>query len=286
MLSSVLGASGLSQGGQPTNLGVVNPYMPDQKSSNVPWKIVDEFNSTYWSGQNVRVFANDIRLPETTQVSYQIIEQVKPHYGYASYVPDKMVQGQRLVVGEITMNFKREGYLLSLLAELAKDSWVQADPKQNNTGVALSLTQYGLVSEQAKADIKAGKYKGDSLSAIVASLKEKENASLNTPESSIDVAGAGPVFYTKPSGFDLSVVTGGDIRNYRTLRFNGVDSISGSITKNSDNSNSNNLGSGIRLISVYIGSSSKSINDDGRPIMETLSFQAKTIQLLSLAEID
>lgn len=80
-----------------------------------PWHLVDEYNSTYWSGLDANVFFNGIHIEEIVQIQYQVVESVTPYYGYAYYTAQRMHRGQRIISGNFLINFKQSGYLFGLL---------------------------------------------------------------------------------------------------------------------------------------------------------------------------
>lgn len=97
------------------------PSITNETYYREPWHLVDEFNSTYWSGLDANVFIGDIFVEEIVQVQYQIVEQVTPYYGYANYTAQRMHRGQRVISGSFLLNFKQSGYLFSLINTLTTD---------------------------------------------------------------------------------------------------------------------------------------------------------------------
>lgn len=85
-----------------------------------PWHIIDEFDSTYWSGLDVSIYAGPYLLDEVVNLSFQVAEQVIPYYGYAHYTAQRMHRGQRLITGTFTINFKQSHYLLKVLDKLSE----------------------------------------------------------------------------------------------------------------------------------------------------------------------
>jgi hypothetical protein len=83
------------------------------------WKTRDAFGSTYWSGLDARVYANDVFLDEVLSLEYNLQEAVAPLFNYASYTYETLMHGARRVQGSFTINFKRDGYLFELLETLA-----------------------------------------------------------------------------------------------------------------------------------------------------------------------
>lgn len=253
------------------------------------WRIVDQYNTTYWSGLDIRVYFNNFRIDQATQVSYQIIEQVRPVYGYASFVADRMVQGQRLVAGEITLNFKREGYLFSLINALSsQEQWLVGSNGSTVNPLQTAATEYGLFNYNANTiqDLKNGNYKGRNLSKIVEDVYQKE---LLNPASDIfpaQVKNDNAMFFSKKEGFDINIIYGAQVKSELTLRYDGSGNSYPDITKNVESRLDNRPATGIKIVGAYLSSSAKTISDDGRPIMETYSFQAKNVQVLDIADLE
>jgi hypothetical protein len=256
------------------------------------WRLVDRFDSTYWSGKDVKVYFDNIRIREAVQVSYQVLEQIMPVYHYSDYVPTRMVQGQRLVVGEITTNFKRDGYLYSLIKALAdeKDTrWLDnGRSREVNKPAQTLVTEYGLLgySDQSVADLKQGKYKGKDLKKIVETIYEKNLQSSDYGAFSPDVNNRQPMFFTGLEGFNLTLVFGSQLKNEQILRYNANGDAYPDITNTREPRTDQRVATGKSIISVYLGGSSTVVDDSGRPIMETLTFQAKNVQVLDIKDLE
>jgi hypothetical protein len=98
------------------------------------WQVVNEFGSSYFSGLDVSVYFGDIFVDEVVQISFGETENVKPIFGYASYVFDCVAHGARIVQGTFAINFKDAGYIPTMLGFLS-------DPKttrESLNGVTVS----------------------------------------------------------------------------------------------------------------------------------------------------
>jgi hypothetical protein len=252
------------------------------------WRVVDSYNSTYWSGLDVNVYANNIRLEEAVQVSYQILEPIRPLYNYASHVANRIIHGQRIVAGELTLNFKRDGYLFSLLDALKKeDNWLPASrDSEVNSPIPAVLTEYGAFNydDTIKADIKAGKYKGKLLSDIIKTVNDRE-LQTSTPNSQANISNNSGMLETTLGGFDLNIIYGSQIKSEQVLRFTGSDTLVSDATTTNDPKADTKIASGLKLVGVSLGGISKVISDDGRALMETYTFQAKNIQIIKLEDL-
>ena len=105
------------------------------------------YDYDHYSGANVSLYIGDIWVDEVTSIKYQIEQQKRPIYGYASYHWDFVAKGTSMVTGMFTINFKESGYLYYVLkriqdaganahltpTELAEGSTSQTNPIDRNT---------------------------------------------------------------------------------------------------------------------------------------------------------
>ena len=76
------------------------------------------YDYDHYSGANVSLYIGDIWVDEVTSIKYQIEQQKRPVYGYASYHWDFVAKGTSMVTGMFTINFKESGYLYYVLKRL------------------------------------------------------------------------------------------------------------------------------------------------------------------------
>lgn len=93
-------------------------YVAGGKRTIPQWQVVNEFNSSYYSGLDVSVYFGNIFLDECIQLQYSEMEQVRPIFGYADYTFRHVSHGARIVQGSFAINFKDAGYMLKLLEYL------------------------------------------------------------------------------------------------------------------------------------------------------------------------
>lgn len=85
---------------------------PSNKNTS-PGKQVYDYD--HYSGANVSLYIGDIWIDEITSIKYQVMQNKRPIYGYASYHYDFVAKGTSLVEGMFTINFKESGYLYYVL---------------------------------------------------------------------------------------------------------------------------------------------------------------------------
>lgn len=78
------------------------------------------YDLDYYSGSQCFLYIGDVWVDEITSLQYQITQNKRPLYGYASQLFDDTAAGQVLVQGNFTINFKEAGYLWAVLRRYFK----------------------------------------------------------------------------------------------------------------------------------------------------------------------
>jgi hypothetical protein len=78
------------------------------------------YDSDHFSGAQVSVYIGDIWVDEVTSLSFEVTQNRQPIYGYASTLFDAVAQGNVLVQGSFSINFKEAGYLWLVLNRYKK----------------------------------------------------------------------------------------------------------------------------------------------------------------------
>lgn len=73
------------------------------------------FSNDYFTGSDVSFYMGDIWIDDIVDLEFAVIEQSMPVYGYASYTPDIIIKGNRIIQGAFTINFKSVGYINEVL---------------------------------------------------------------------------------------------------------------------------------------------------------------------------
>lgn len=73
------------------------------------------YNNDYFSGAQVAIYIGDVLVDEITSISYAVSQSRVPLYGYASRLFDAVSEGNVIVQGQFTINFKEAGYLWLVL---------------------------------------------------------------------------------------------------------------------------------------------------------------------------
>lgn len=89
------------------------------------WVMMDQFNSSYFSGLDVSFYFGAVLMDEVISMQYQEIEQVRPNYGYADFTFRSVSRGSRVVQGTFTINFKESMYVQQLLTTLRNEQLME-----------------------------------------------------------------------------------------------------------------------------------------------------------------
>lgn len=246
------------------------------------YALVDKYGSTYWAGRDCNIYFNDIFIREAIQISYNVVESVRPYYNYASYEASTLHHGTRIVQGELTVNFKKHNYLYSILEaaargpeEITEDSLIFAAPPLSDVS-----------PDEARETLKTPGISPERKRELIDRIKRDRD---ETVPRAIDIPTDKPMFGRSIDGFDIHILFGTELDGAQTLVFNSDNTTSLEYATNGLNftgstSQVNNLKqiapfTALKIKSASINALGQSITDDGRSIVETYTFMAKGIQL-------
>lgn len=78
------------------------------------------YNVEYFSGSQAAIYIGDTWIDEITSFGYEVSNRRSPIFGYASQLYDAVSEGQILVQGQFSINFKEAGYLFLVLDRYQK----------------------------------------------------------------------------------------------------------------------------------------------------------------------
>lgn len=258
------------------------------------WKTLDQFYQTYWSGLDARIYANDLLIDEILSLQFQLQEAVMPLFSYASYTYDTLIHGARRVNGAFSINFKRESYLFELLELLDRGRRGGANDnvltQRGGEAMRLAKTKTATVEDFIALAAGAGNTKVDRNNKVqfdsalfqqvsqdfenaiwdrggqrsgntkVQRLVDKleERTRLDRPRFEIDTR----------FNIEIQFSSTGLVENKRKKVGSGVQSASESHIP---------VTTATRILGVAITGVERSLDDSGRPIMETYSFIARDV---------
>lgn len=239
------------------------------------YKIVDQFNTSYWSGSDVDVLINNTLIDESTQCSWQIMNRVQPFYNYAAYVPTNFKHGTRLISGELTINFKQVGYFYSVIQHLNQNA-SPVDPIQEfNTPSNANSLLTGVNSNTSaaiKSYIKAYEKELEANNRVIDQI-------INTPATIPNFKG----MFESNNPLNIKIVFGGHVDQSVILKYASGNSFIEKDAIYRAGANSAPF-TGLELMDVHVMGNATVIDDSGRPIMETFSFMAGNIRPITNRE--
>ena len=107
------------------------------------------FPQKYFSGCDVRIKLNGIKIAEISSISYKIQEQHKPLYGYASRMFNEMVKGNRLVIGQFVMPITEYNKLEEALEKIERqlESGIAIDNLLDNANPNININRNDILEE-------------------------------------------------------------------------------------------------------------------------------------------
>lgn len=81
---------------------------------------LETYATSYFTGSQASIWIDDIWVDEVFGISFSASQSILPIFGYASSLFDAVARGKVLVQGVFEINFVDEGYLYSVLNELAR----------------------------------------------------------------------------------------------------------------------------------------------------------------------
>lgn len=239
------------------------------------------YSVEYFSGSQVACYIGDILIDEITSMSYEVVQQKQPLYGYSDTLFRQISRGQRFVQGTFSVNFKEAGYLwlaLNQFIERQKLEGSVLNPLKNSStidrqnlerivdaetttfervqkltdlaAIDAASTLGGFASRQrflglnskGEVDVGTAENKFEQFEDL---LWQKSEEELNLQDRSVDD--------TRLNGFDIYLAYGdfaGDNRNNHTFR---------------------------KIVDVHITGWGQQIQIAGMPIQESYTFVAKNI---------
>lgn len=217
------------------------------------------FSADYFSGADMRVYFGNTWIDELTQLQFNLVENVAPIFGYASYTFDAVARGSRQVQGTFRINFKEAYYLHSITNRLELETR-QRQSSDNNLRAAGSVNVEQLLSRagnQSEAEFERLAQQFEE-SLWGASTDNNMQTRANTRGSDSYFYPAGPREQLAKNGFNILILYGPYDVNQRTP---GVSVTAHSIT-------------GVQLTGVQ-----QVVDGSGQPIQEEYSFIARDLDV-------
>lgn len=244
------------------------------------WRVVDRFDTSYYNGLDVRVMLGDFVLADVVGLSYEIVEQVMPLYGYASYTYRRAVRGTRLIRGQFTINFKQSGYIvwmvnrhrLSLSGQLSGEKHIQ----HALTGLKSGETNLPALRSDIRRAVERELRSGDGELALLVSQLRTHFWGESAPTGEMSVPYM-PLFNQGDVPLRLLIAYGDpQLKDSRGVM---LQKVSGHVDARPvvNGPRSAEMFQAEELVGVQIAGYSKAIDDSGRNLLEQYQFIAKDI---------
>ena len=69
----------------------------------------------YFSSLDAEIYIGDERVEDIVRIDFTYEEKKLPIYGFNSFLPSKVLVGQKIIQGTFVINFTEVGYLVKLL---------------------------------------------------------------------------------------------------------------------------------------------------------------------------
>ncbi len=266
--------------------------MLTQLNEREKYRLLDAYGQGYWSGLDADIYIGNVHMADVSQWNWVTNETVRPYYGYADYTPAKLSHGARIIQGEMSLNLQNFGFMPKLLDLMEKrDLSLSSDQQSldktrvnytNNHGenpiVTLSTNQLPKIDVMTSA--KTAK-------EFVRAFKNSQvpSGSIgNSTTLSASIPNNRGIFEVSASKkFDVTLVFGGHLRESLVLNYDHL-SDGHELAASQHQKGSLYAATGLRFIDVSFMNSATSVNDDGRPILQTYQWIAKDIQIVQANE--
>lgn len=247
---------------------VYNPSNPIPGRNRATYVVTDQYNSRYYSGEDISIYFNDIYLDDVQSLQYQVTENVLPIYGYSSYSYSFAARGNKIIQGSFTINFKRSFYIQEILNKITEEE-ASSKLTEKQKDVLKSGVGHSSTLEEILAQIRSNK--GEKINTDVLDNIAQEKEKYFWPKvASRARSEDAPMFQEgMDQGFTIFIKYGElpISKNAFSVKKNGEDS---PLPKAS-------IGTIQAIRGVQITSCGTILADDGRPILETYSFLGKDI---------
>lgn len=76
----------------------------------------------YFSSLDAELFIGEERIVDIVRIDFNYEEKKMPIYGFNSFIPSRMIVGQKLIQGTFIINFTETGYIANLLEKIDESS--------------------------------------------------------------------------------------------------------------------------------------------------------------------
>jgi len=228
---------------------------------------LDPFNQNYWSGKDAKIFIDDIYLTDALEFNYSLAEALDPVRHYSSYTVTTMAQGSRIVQGQFSMLTTQMSFIHYLVDEVRKRKGLE--PITNYTSEPVQTQPQAPTVPESTATFADA---ADIFNYIRAT---DQNTPVNTPVVAVRARGT---LLELPRGTTMTIAFGEYAPTSSSIIRPKPNDMGYEIADYTFQSSYRSSSSALHFEGVTIQSKVQSYSDDGKPVLETFSFLAKTIK--------
>lgn len=140
----------------------------------------------YFSSLDAEIYIGDERVEDIVRIDFTYEEKKLPIYGFNSFLPSKVLIGQKIIQGTFVINFTEVGYLVNLL-EKVKESEI-AD-KYDKIGISCDPWNNALFKKCFDIVIGYGGYKIDKENSYNSTFQILQGVYINGYQQILDTSG-------------------------------------------------------------------------------------------------
>lgn len=140
----------------------------------------------YFSSLDAEIYIGDERVEDIVRIDFTYEEKKLPIYGFNSFLPSKVLVGQKIIQGTFVINFTEVGYLVKLLDKV-KESEI-AD-KYDKIGISCDPWNNALFKKCFDIVIGYGGYKIDKENSYNSTFQILQGVYINGYQQILDTSG-------------------------------------------------------------------------------------------------
>lgn len=140
----------------------------------------------YFSSIDAEMFIGGERILDIARIDFTYTEQKKPIYGFNSFLPSRIIVGQKLIEGSFIINFTEVGYIAKLLERIPESSI--ANP-YDRVGVSCDPLNAALFRKCFDIVIGYGGYNVEKELSYKATFQVLEGVYINGYQQILDTSG-------------------------------------------------------------------------------------------------
>ena len=140
----------------------------------------------YFSSLDAEIYIGDERVEDIVRIDFTYEEKKLPIYGFNSFLPSKVLVGQKIIQGTFVINFTEVGYLVKLLDKV-KES--EIEDKYDKIGISCDPWNNALFKKCFDIVIGYGGYKIDKENSYNSTFQILQGVYINGYQQILDTSG-------------------------------------------------------------------------------------------------